>query len=172
MPSDFIVRPLRPEDAEAAAALVRAAFAEQAAVTDPPSSALRETADTVRAWIQADGGVGLWDGGAPTALLLWAERDGGLYCGRVAVAPAARGRGLARRLIAEAEREARRRGLPRLHIRVRLELPGNLALFAALGFRETRRESHPGYAVPTLAVMEKRLDAGCGARQSTATTGS
>ncbi len=60
--------------------------------------------------------------------------------------------------MAEAEREARRRGLPRLHLRVRLSLPGNLALFASLGFREIAREAHAGYAEPTTSVMEKRLD--------------
>ena len=70
----------------------------------------------------------------------------------------AKARGLARALMAEAERKARRRGLPRLHLRVRLALPGNLALFAALGFREIAREAHAGYVAPTTSVMEKRLD--------------
>lgn len=152
-----VLRPLRPDDAEAAAELIRAAFAAQAVATDPPSSALRETADSAGAWIARDGGVAGEDAGRLLALLLWAERDGGLYCGRLAVAPAARGRGLARALMAEAEREARRRALPRLHLRVRLELPGNVALFAALGFREVARDAHAGYAEPTIAIMERRL---------------
>ncbi len=43
---DGLLRPLRPDDAAAAAALVRSAFAEQGVATDPPSSALRETADS------------------------------------------------------------------------------------------------------------------------------
>ncbi len=152
------LRPLRPDDAEAAAGLIRSAFAAQALATDPPSSALRETTDSVGAWIAAHGGIGAAGAGPLLGLLLWAERDGGLYCGRLAVAPAARGRGLARSLMAEAEREARRRALPRLHLRVRLQLAGNLALFASLGFREIAREAHAGHAEPTLSVMEKRLD--------------
>ncbi len=151
------LRPLRPDDAEAAASLVRSAFAAQAIATDPPSSALRETADSVGAWIAAHGGIGATEAGSLLALLLWAERDRGLYCGRLAVGRAARGRGLARALMAEAEREARGRGLPRLHVRVRLQLAGNLALFASLGFREVGREAHAGYAEPTLSIMEKRL---------------
>jgi GNAT superfamily N-acetyltransferase len=96
--------------------------------------------------------------GSLIALLLWAEREGGLYCGRLAVDPAARGRGLARALIAAAELEARRRALPRLHVRVRLQLSGNLALFASLGFREIARDAHAGHAEPTVSIMEKRLD--------------
>lgn len=151
-------RALVPNDAEAAAALIRAAFAAQTIVTDPPSSAMRETADTVRAWIENGGGVGLAGSNGLVAVMLWAERDGGLYAGRLAVAPAARGQGLARRLVAAAEDEARRRRLPRVHVRVRLELPGNLALFTSLGFREVGRDAHPGYAVPTLVVLEKRID--------------
>ena len=158
MTADPTLRPLRPDDAEACAALVRSAFAAQDVVTDPPSSALRETGDSLRAWIAAGGGVGIAAEDRLLALLLWAERDGGLYCGRLAVDPAARGRGFARALVAEAEREARRRSLPRLHVRVRLQLAGNLALFASLGFCEIARDVHAGYPEPTLAVLEKRLD--------------
>ena len=92
------------------------------------------------------------------ALLLWAERDGGLYCGRLAVRPDERGRGLARRLIAAAEGEGRRRGVSRLDVRVRLQLSDNLQLFQSCGFVETGRDAHSGFAVPTIVFLEKRLD--------------
>ncbi len=153
------LRPLRPEDAEAAAAFIRTAFAAQPIATDPPSSALRETREGVMAFLAEGGGVVAEAAGRPLALLLWAERDGGLYCGRLAVDPAARGRGLARMLVREAEGEARRRGLARLHVRVRAALTANLGLFASLGFRETGRDAHAGYAAPTLVMLEKALDA-------------
>ena len=91
-------------------------------------------------------------------LLLWVERDGGLYCGRLAVRPDRRGRGLARRLIVAAEQEARRRGLVRLDVRVRLELPDNIRLFRSCGFGEIGRDAHPGFAMPTILLLEKRLD--------------
>ena len=156
-PFPFLLRPLGPDDAGAAAALIRRAFAAQPVLTDPPSSALRETAATVEAWIARGGGAGLTRDGLLLAALLWEERDGGLYCGRLAVAPEARGQGAARRLVAEAECEARARCLPRLHVRVRLALPGNLSLFGSLGFREIGRDSHAGHAAPTLVVLEKGL---------------
>ena len=158
MTSDLTLRPIVPGDAEAAAALIRAAFASQSSATQPPSSALKETTESIAAWIEAGGGLGLSRGPDLVALLLWAERDGGLYCGRLAVRPDERGRGLARRLILEAEREARRRGLSRLDVRVRLELPDNVRLFRSSGFVETGREAHPGFAVPTIVLLEKRLD--------------
>ncbi len=155
---DLTLRPLLPDDAEAAAALIRIAFAAQPIVTRPPSSALKESTQSIAAWIGAGGGFGIMDGPDLVALLLWTERDGGLYCGRLAVRPAFRGKGLARRLIASAELEARRHGLSRLDVRVRLELPDNLALFRSCGFVETGRDAHPGFAMPTILLLEKRLD--------------
>jgi len=154
----LMLRSLEMGDAEPAAALIRTAFAAQPQATDPPSSALRETADSIAGWIAAGGGTCLMRGAAIVALLLWDERDGGLYCGRLAVDPAERGRGLARLLVAAAARAPRRRGLPRLHVRVRLALTGNIRLFENCGFREVRRDAHPGHAVPTLVVLEMRIE--------------
>ena len=156
--SDLTLRPLVPDDAEAAAALIRVAFAAQPIVTRPPSSALRESTETIAAWIGSGGGAGLWDGSDLVALLLWAQRDGGLYCGRLAVRPECRGQGLARRLIAAAECEARHRALSRVDVRVRLELPDNVRLFRSCGFAEIGRDAHPGFAMPTILLLQKRLD--------------
>ncbi len=69
----------------------------------------------------------------------------------------AEGGGAARALIAAGEAEARRRALPRLHLRVRLALEDNRRLFAACGFATIREGAHPGYAEPTFVVMEKAL---------------
>ncbi len=155
--SDLQLRQIGLEHAEAAAALIRVAFAAQPVATRPPSSALKETTASIAAWLGAGGGFGMSEGPDLVALLLWDERDRGLYCGRLAVCPAFRGKGLARRLIAEAEREARRRELPHMHARVRLELPDNLRLFESCGFVETGRDAHAGFATPTIVRLEKRL---------------
>jgi predicted N-acetyltransferase YhbS len=154
---DLRIRPLGPADAAPAAALIRAAFAAQSVKTDPAPSALRETAESVAAHLTEGGGAALEAGGALIGVVLWAERDGGLYLGRLAVAPAWRSRGAARALIAASETEARRRALPRLHLRVRLALTDNRRLFAACGFRPVREGAHPGYAAPTFVVMEKPI---------------
>ncbi len=151
------LRALRVEDAAAAASLIREAFAAQSLATDPPPSALRETPESVAAHFNDGGGAALEAGGDLIGVVLWAERDGGLYLGRLAVAPSWRGRGAARALIAAGEAEARRRALPRLHLRVRLALTDNRRLFAACGFRPIREGAHPGYAAPTFVAMEKGL---------------
>ncbi|MBY0337586.1 MAG: GNAT family N-acetyltransferase [Acetobacteraceae bacterium] len=90
-------------------------------------------------------------------MVLWEEKAGGLYFGRLAVHPAHRGRGLARALVDAAEAEARRRGLPRIHAGVRLALADNRAAFAALGFTEGERSAHPGYGEPTSVAISREV---------------
>ncbi len=152
---DFEMRRLAPADAPEIAALIRAAFAAQGVVTDPPSSALRETADAVARKLAAGGGVGASLGNRWIGALLWAPEAGSLYLGRLAVAPEFRGRGLAGRLIAEGETEARAMGLSRVTAQARIGLARNRALFARLGFAEVDTRSHRGHAEPTIVVMEK-----------------
>ena len=152
------LRPLAPEDAASAAALIRRAFQAQPVQTDPPSSALRETAGSIRAAIGLGGGACIDRAGALTGVVLWAERDGGLYFGRLAVHPGFRRCGIARQLVAAVEAEARRRGLQRVHLSTRLVLHDNRRLFASCGFRETELRAHDGYPTPTFVVMEKLLD--------------
>jgi len=151
------IRALTVADAPVAAALIQAAFGRQSVQTDPPSSALRETMRSVATHLAIDGGACAEIGEEMLGLVLWAQKEGGLYLGRLAVRPQSRRQGLGRALVAEAEAEARRRRLPRLHLSTRLVLADNRRLFAACGFVELRFETHEGYAAPTSVVMEKRL---------------
>jgi predicted N-acetyltransferase YhbS len=148
---------MAPEDAASVAALIRAAFAAQPVVTDPLPSALRVTEADVAANLLAGGGTVAMVTNALAGSALWTEQDGGLYLGRLAVAPAWRRRGVARALVAAAEAAARSAGLPVMRLSTRLVLLDNRRLFAACGFVETTREAHPGYAEPTFVNMEKRL---------------
>ena len=148
---------MRPEDAAAVAALIRAAFAAQSVVTDPLPSALRITEADVAEHLRIGGGAVAEVAGGLAGSALWVEQDGGLYLGRLAVAPAWRGRGIAKALVAAAEAAARAMGVPRIHLSTRLVLLDNRRLFAACGFVETTREAHPGYAEATFVNMEKRL---------------
>jgi len=152
------VRSLRSADAVAAAVLIREAFAAQSRATDPPSGALGETTASVAAKLAEGGGAGAEVAGALVGVVLCAEQDDALYIGRVSVVPAWRGRGIARALLAAGEAEARRRGLERMTLRVRLTLEDNQRLFAGFGFAPVGQGAHPGYREPTFLVMEKRLD--------------
>ena len=153
-----LIRSLTAGDAAAAATLIRTAFAAQSRATDPPSGALSETTASVAAKLAEGGGAGAEAAGALVGVALWSEQDGALYIGRVSVSPAWRGQGIARALLAAGEAEARRRGLTRMTLRVRLALEDNQRLFAAFGFTPAGQGAHPGYRQPTFQVMEKRLD--------------
>lgn len=153
-----MLRPIVPDDAEAVATLVRAAFAAQSVVTDPlPSARLVTAADVAAHLARAGGGAVAEVEGALAGSVLWEAQDGGLYVSRVAVAPAFRRRGIAQVLLAAAEDAARDARLPFLHLGTRLVLADNRRLFAACGFVETERTAHPGYAEPTSVTMVKRL---------------
>jgi GNAT superfamily N-acetyltransferase len=153
----MVVRPLSIACADEAADLIRTAFAAQNRRTNPSSSALLETGPSIAAKIAAGGGFGAFEGGALIATVLWSLNDASLHVARVSVAPRARGRGFVRSLIAACETEARRRGLRRMTLKTRLELPENERLFERCGFARRGLDAHPGFETPTIAVMEKVL---------------
>jgi ribosomal protein S18 acetylase RimI-like enzyme len=144
-------------DAAAIANLVKVAFSTQARPTNPPSSALRETAETIADHLARWGGAVLEIGGAIVGVVLWEEQDGALYIGRLSIDPAFRRRGLARALMDEAECEARRRGMSRMTLGVRLELEENRRFFRSCGFEDAAFKSHAGFNEPTWVLMERRL---------------
>jgi len=151
------IRAARLDDAAAIAALVRLAFAAQSRPTNPPPGALNETAATINDHLVEGGGAIAELDGAPVGVVLWEEQDSALSLSRLSVRPEHRRRGIARALIDEAEREARRRGLARMTLGVRLVLEDNRRLFASCGFTETTLHRHEGFSEPTWVAMERRL---------------
>ena len=90
--------------------------------------------------------------------VLWAVRDAALHLSRLAVLAEWRRRGIARALLAAAERVAGAQHLRCLALGTRLVLTDNRRLFAALGFVETVQHTHDGYSTPTWVELEERLD--------------
>jgi GNAT superfamily N-acetyltransferase len=153
----LVLRPLTIADADEAAEVIRTAFAAQRRLTSPPSSALIETGEAIAAKIAAGGGFGVFEAAGLVAAALFSINGDALHVARVSVAPRARGRRLARLLIAACEAEARGRGVRRMTLKTRLELPENERLFARFGFARLKVEAHAGFEAPTTAVMEKIL---------------
>ena len=154
----IVLRPLATAEADDVAEVIRTAFAAQSRSTTPPSSALLETRSSIAAKIAAGGAFGAFEGGALIAAALWSINGDALHVARVSVAPKARGRGIVRSLIAACETEARRRGVRRMTLKTRLELPENERVFERCGFSRREVEAHPGFETPTTAVMEKVLE--------------
>jgi ribosomal protein S18 acetylase RimI-like enzyme len=146
-------------DSAAIAATIAAAFEQYRGKLVPESGAFAETADNITAQLQdGSGAIVAERNGRMLACVMTELQDGDLYFGRLAVLPEARGLGLARRLIAAVEAEARRRGLPGVRLGVRVVLTENQRLFSALGYLETSREAHPGFDYPTSINMRKMLE--------------
>lgn len=151
------IRPAVRTDADAIVALIQAAFTPLIARLDPTPGALRETPATIGAELDTHRGLVAEIGGQLVGSALLKHWEDGLYLGRLAVAPAAQGRGVAKALLAAAERQARNLGYAQMILRVRLAMTENRRLFAGFGFIETELMKHDGYAEPTFAEMRKGL---------------
>lgn len=145
-------------DAPAIAATIAAAFAQYRGKLVPESGAFGESADAIAAELKKGAGAIVAErNGEMLGCVITSLQEGDLYFGRLAVLPTARGLGLAKRLIAAVEQDARSRGLPGVRLGVRIALPDNQRLFQSLGYREISREAHPGFDHPTSINMRKAL---------------
>lgn len=105
----------------------------------PPAPMLRDYAQAVEAGT-------LWVAGDPlNALISLIPIGGSLLVENVAVHPRAQGAGLGRQLMEFAEAEAKRLGIARLSLYTNVVMTENQAIYARLGYRETRWETEDGY---------------------------
>ena len=155
---EIVIRPATPAEAERLLDVMRRAFAEYRGVLTPESSVFVETASVIAEKFAAGGGFLAVENERPIGCIIAEAKGEHGYLGRLAVEPAARRRGLARRLMLTGEDFIRDRGLKSVEVQVRIVLAGNIALFQSLGYRETVRLCHPGYVQPTCLVMEKSLE--------------
>ena len=153
--STITVRRAPPDfgDWERIRALILAAFAYMDSRINPPSSALRLTAPSMKA--DADKGALLIAERADDLVgCVFAQVKGdALYIGKLAVRPGLQGAGIGRKLVDAAREEARRRGLVMLELQTRVELTENHATFARMGFVKTAETAHEGFDRPTSITM-------------------
>jgi GNAT superfamily N-acetyltransferase len=146
-----------PEDAELPAllSLIRTSFTYMNGVIDPPSSVHKlNLSEMQKLATRAE----IWSLGPPlSACIVFSFKPNALYIGKLSVAPTARSQGLARHLIEHATARARIHNLRWLELDVRIELTDNHATFAALGFHETCRTAHAGFAMPTSITFRQAV---------------
>jgi GNAT superfamily N-acetyltransferase len=135
--------------------LLRESFAYMDARIDPPSSLTRMGLDELRAKAAEETLIIATEAGDLIGCAFAALRDECVYIGKVAVLPSARGKGVARALIAAAEEVARDHGRKFLELQTRVELVENHATFGALGFEKVGETAHAGYHRPTSITMRK-----------------
>ena len=128
-----------PADAADVLGIIRAAFTDRAPL-EPPSTALEETVESVAAVLAQDGGLLATLDGRPVGALLLGREAETLLLRRVSVLPEAQQQGVARALLRTALDIGRARGLRRVQLRARTELPATVALWARAGFGEVARD--------------------------------
>ncbi len=145
-----------PDFAEDAAvlALLRDAFAGMERRIDPPSSLGQLDLDGMVRKRRSERLILGRDDTDIVGCIFLAHRPDHAYAGKLAVAPPRRRQGIARALLAEAQRQADR---PVLRLQSRIELVENHALFLRCGFREVARTAHAGYDRPTSITFEKTV---------------
>jgi predicted N-acetyltransferase YhbS len=158
MSDTIVLRAAVEADAPLLAATIAESFAQYRGRLVPESGAFQETADSIAAELKKGAGAFIAESNGETlGCVMTKPMEGDLYFGRLSVLPAARGLGVAKRLIAAVETEARRLGLAGVRLGVRVVLTDNQRLFASMGYLETDREAHPGFDYPTSINMRKRL---------------
>jgi ribosomal protein S18 acetylase RimI-like enzyme len=158
MSDTLVLRSATLGDATALAGTIAAAFAQYRGKLVPESGAFRETAEAIATELEKGAGAIVAErNGKMLGCVMIKEVEGDLYFGRLSVLPAARGLGLAKRLVEAVEADARSRGLAGVRLGVRVVLTDNQRLFNSLGYREISREAHPGFDYPTSINMRKAL---------------
>jgi len=156
-----VIRPARPEDAEAIAAIWNQVIRETTQTFNTVEKRPALLADQIGAqpFFVAD------EGGTVQGFVTWSQfRPGTGYAHTVEhsvyVAPSGRGRGLGRALMAMAEDRGRATGLHSMIAGVAGENTGGAAFHTALGYREIARLPEVGWKFGRwhdLVLMQKML---------------
>jgi len=142
-PPDIRIEPAGADDAAEVLASMQRGFAEYHGTLQPPSSALDETLDDVRAAMARGGAFLARDGGRVVGSARYQFRTGFTYAERVAVDPEHRGRGVGVALMRAIEAAARAAGYTEVRLGVRASLPANLRFYESLGYRTRDSRPHP-----------------------------
>lgn len=138
-------------------ALIMSSFAYMNGVIDPPSSAHGLTTETLAEKIKAEIAFVTVENETLLGCVFCRPEPNSLYIGKLAVAPAAQGRGVGFALYQRAEETARKLGLTALRLETRVELVDNHRRFASWGFVRSAENAHPGFTRTTSIEMTKHL---------------
>lgn len=136
------IRPATAADLPTVVALVHAAYEHYIPILGGRRP--RPMDDDYAARLSNDQLFVLEDDAALLGIVVMEVRPDAVHIFNLAVHPDAQGRGLLRQLVGFAEAAAHQRSLPRLTLFTNVAMTKNRAIYAHLGFVETREETSPG----------------------------
>ncbi|NIK56571.1 tRNA (adenosine(37)-N6)-threonylcarbamoyltransferase complex ATPase subunit type 1 TsaE [Kribbella shirazensis] len=139
--TDLHVVDATPEHADQIVAVIHHAFSARR-VLDPPSTQLTENAATVTAAIEKHGGLLVLSDGSPAGAMLFEQTGDVLNLRRVSVDPRYQARGVASAMVGCAEEVAVRRGLARVNLIARIELPDTVEFWRRRGYSVVEQQAH------------------------------
>lgn len=119
------------------------AFEEYRGVLEPPSAALSETPEDVKASLAKGGALLAFLDGNPGGSTRYEIHEGYVYCSRLAVLPSKRGHGLACAMLEAIDEIAKSKGLQETRLSTREVMESNLRLYRRQGFELAARYPHP-----------------------------
>jgi ribosomal protein S18 acetylase RimI-like enzyme len=137
------IRTVGVEQAREVRRIMQLAFEEYRGRLVPPSGALTETVDDVRAAITSGGAFLAFAGEGAVGSARYRLFPDHAYAERIAVRPAHRGRGIAVALMAAFEEAVQALGVPEARVGVRASLPSNLRFYENLGYRALASRPYP-----------------------------
>lgn len=123
--------------------IMQEAFEEYRGVLEPPSGALTETLEDVRASAAKGGAVLAFLNDDPVGSARYELRDGYIYCWRLSVIPPARGQGIAAAMLEHVHGHATAMGIPEARLSTREVMEANQRLYLRLGYEVISRHLHP-----------------------------
>jgi len=140
--SNPIIRPALPDNAEAVAFCVKAAFMPYIErIGKPPAPMLLDFPEIIAAgkvWVAEIAG-------RVVGVLVQYETEAGFYIDTVAAIPELQGTGVGRALLLFAESEAARRGYRSIYLCTNLKMTDNQRFYPKIGYVEYERKLDQGY---------------------------
>lgn len=136
-------------------ALLHSAYAYMESRINPPSSLLRMDVHQLEKKARDEALILAFEDQRLIGCAFASLREDCVYVSKLAVDTAVRRRGVARKMMQEAERFARANARPFVELETRIELIENHKTFAALGFSKVAESAHPGFDRPTSITMRK-----------------
>jgi predicted N-acetyltransferase YhbS len=153
----FTIRKANPSDAARIAEILRLSFWQFVPIFDPPSSAVKETEQSILAKLENSTAFVAESDGQIIGAVFCGPCEDYYYLFRLSVLPEFRKGGIGRALVESVEKEARSHGIHCMQLKTRLVVPKNIVFYESLGYEKIGEVGNEVCHRPFFAVMSKDL---------------